>query len=105
MTRLIDRLIRILDEMLLSPPPKDKYLSGRLGILVHDMQNQYIVTVLSHDNPHLNTERLQDLKAKLRNDLFKDMGIRFYVDEIRELRERHLWIIRLHIFVKEKNEK
>ncbi|GAJ01084.1 unnamed protein product [marine sediment metagenome] len=105
MTKLIDRLIRILDEMLLSSPPKDKYLSGKLGILVHDMQGQYIVTVISHDNPHLNTERLRDLKSKLRNDPFKDMVISLYVDEIRELKERHLWIIRLHIFVGEKNEK
>ena len=105
-TELIERLIKVLDKKLL--PTGSSFLSGRLGILVQDptlgVTGSYFITVISKDNLHLTAIRLLDLKCQLEKDPFKDMKVSLYVDEITELRDRHLRITRLQIFATKKEE-
>lgn len=99
---LIERLIRILDEELF--PTKNKFLSGRLGVLVTEISGGYFITLVSKENLLLTVERLQHLKQHLEVDPFKDMDISVYLDEITELRDRNLWVVQFHIFAGEKEE-
>jgi len=106
-TELIERLIRVLDKELL--PTGSDFLSGRLGILVQDLTlgvtGSYFIAVISNDKLNLTAIRLLNLKCQLEKDPFKDMKVSLYVDEITELRDRHLRIARFQIFVKEKDKK
>lgn len=103
MTAEIEKIIRAVEKGILQT--KSDYLSGRLGIIVQEIDHNYAISLITKDNPLLSVQRLQNTKRRLRTTVFTGKDVTIFLDEVTELKDRNLWIVGLHVFVREKGRK